>query len=46
VRAVDCEFELRSGQTKDYELGIYYFSAKHSALKRENKDYCFSELAL
>jgi hypothetical protein len=31
--AVDREFELRSGQTKDYEIGICCFSAKHAALK-------------
>jgi len=28
-----------SGQTKDYKIGIYYFSAKHAALKRESKDW-------
>jgi hypothetical protein len=28
---VDCEFEPRSGQTKDYEIGICCFSAKHEA---------------
>jgi hypothetical protein len=26
---VDCGFEPRSGQTKDYEIGICCFSAKH-----------------
>jgi hypothetical protein len=29
--AVDCGFELRSGQTKDYKIGICWFSAKHAA---------------
>jgi hypothetical protein len=29
--AVDREFEPRSGQTKDYEIGICCFSAKHTA---------------
>jgi len=29
--AVDRRFELRSGQTKDYEIGICCFSAKHTA---------------
>ena len=36
--AVDHEFELWSGQTKDYKIGIYCFSAKHSALRRKSKD--------
>ena len=35
--AVDREFELRSGQTKDYEIGICCFSAKHAALKCKSK---------
>ena len=30
--AVDDGFEPRSGQTKDYEIGISCFSAKHTAL--------------
>ena len=37
--AVDRGFELRSGQTKDYTIGIYCFSAKHAALKRKSKDW-------
>jgi hypothetical protein len=37
--AVDCGFELRSGQTKDYEIGICCFSAKHTALRRKSKDW-------
>jgi hypothetical protein len=28
---VDRGFEHRSGQTKDYKIGIYCFSAKHAA---------------
>jgi hypothetical protein len=32
------EFEHRSGQTKDYKLGIGYFSASHGVLKSKNKD--------
>jgi hypothetical protein len=28
-----------SGQTKDYEIGIFCFSAKHAALRRKNKDW-------
>jgi hypothetical protein len=27
--AVDCGFEPRSGQTKDYKIGMCYFSSKH-----------------
>jgi hypothetical protein len=37
--AVDHEFEHRSGQTKDYEIGICCFSAKHAALRRKSKDW-------
>ena len=35
--AVDHGFESRSGQTKDYKIGICCFSAKHAALKRRAK---------
>ena len=31
--AVDCGFELRPGQTKDYEIAICCFSAKHAGLR-------------
>jgi hypothetical protein len=34
---VDRGFEPRSGQTKDYKLGICCFSAKHAALRRKRK---------
>ena len=38
--AVDRRFEPRSGQTKDYKIGIYCrFSAKHAALRRKSKDW-------
>ena len=37
--AVDRRFDLRSGQTKDYKIGICCFSAKHAALKRKNDDW-------
>ena len=37
--AVDRGFEPRSGQTKDYEIGICCFSAKYAALKRKSKDW-------
>jgi hypothetical protein len=31
-------FKSRSGQTKDYEIGICCFSAKHAAVRRKSKD--------
>jgi hypothetical protein len=37
--AIDHEFEPRSGQTKDYKIGMCSFSAKHTALKRKSKDW-------
>ena len=37
--AIDCGFEPRSGQTKDCEIGICCFSAKHTALRRKSKDW-------
>ena len=33
-------FKPRSGQTKDYKIGVCLFSSKHTALKRNSKD-CF-----
>ena len=39
--AVDRGFESRSGQAKDYKISICCFSAKHTALRRKNKD-CLS----
>ena len=36
---VDRGFEPRSGQAKDYEIGICCFSAKHAALRRKSKDW-------
>ena len=35
---VDCVFEPRSGQTKDYKFCICCFSARHAALRSTNKD--------
>jgi hypothetical protein len=32
-------FEPRSGQTKDNQIGICFFSAKHAALRRKSKDW-------
>jgi hypothetical protein len=37
--AVDRGLEPRSGQTKDYKIGICCFSAKQAALRRNNKDW-------
>ena len=37
--AVDRGFEPRSGQTKDYQIGICCFSAKHASLRRKSKDW-------
>ena len=37
--AVDRRFDPRSGQTKDYKIGIRCFSAKHAALRRKSKDW-------
>ena len=36
--AVDCGFESWSGQTKDYEIGICFFSSKQAAIMRKSKD--------
>ena len=37
--AVDRGFENRSGQIKDYKVGVCCFSVKHTALRRKNKDW-------
>ena len=31
--------EPRSGQTKDYKIDMYCFSAKHAELRRKSKDW-------
>ena len=36
--AVDRGFEHLTVQTKDYQIGICCFSAKHTALRRKSKD--------
>ena len=36
---VDHVFEPESDQTKDYEIGICCFSAKHTAIRRKSKDW-------
>jgi hypothetical protein len=35
---VDRGFEARSGQPKDYHIGMCCLSAKHTALRRNSKD--------
>ena len=37
--AVDCRFELQSGQTKDFKIGICCFSSKHATLRSKIKDW-------
>ena len=37
--AVDRGFESRSGQTKDFKIGICCFSTKHAGLRRKSKDW-------
>ena len=37
--AVDRGFEPQSGQTKDCKIGICYFSAKNTILRRKSKDW-------
>jgi hypothetical protein len=34
---VECGFEHRSGQTKDYKIGMCCFSAKHVTIKGKSK---------
>jgi hypothetical protein len=36
---VDRGFAGPDHQTKDYEIGICFFSANHAALMRKNKDW-------
>ena len=36
---VDRWFEPRSGQIKDYKIGVCCFSAKQAALRRKRKDW-------
>ena len=37
--AVDRGFEPRLSQTKDYRIGICWFSAKHASLRKNNNDW-------
>ena len=36
---VDRGFKSWLGQTKDYKIGICWFSAKHAALRKKGKDW-------
>ena len=36
---VDCGFEPRSAQTKDYKIGICCFFAKNAILRKKSKEY-------
>ena len=36
LNAVDCGFEPRSGQTENFEIGIWCFSSKYAALRSNN----------
>ena len=40
---VDRGFESRSGQTKDYAIGICCFSAKHTGIKEKEQRLVGSE---
>ena len=50
---LDHGFESRSGQTKDYDIGIYCFSAKQAIIRIMfpsgetylSAGFCFSELS-
>jgi hypothetical protein len=37
ITSCDSGFDSRSGQTKEYEIGICCFSAKHATLIRKSK---------
>ena len=37
--AVNCGFESRSGQTKDYKMFIYCISVKNAVFRSKSKDY-------
>ena len=41
--AIDCGFELWSGHSKDYKIGICCFSANASGIKEEEQRLVVSE---
>jgi hypothetical protein len=38
-RAVDRWIKHRSGQSKDYKIGMFFFSSKHKSLRRTTKEW-------
>jgi hypothetical protein len=38
LSAADREFEPRSGQTKNYQIGMGCFSGEHAAIRGKSKD--------
>ena len=38
-RAIECEFEPRSDQSKDYKISVCCLSVKHTALRKKSKDW-------
>jgi len=36
---VDCGFEPPSSRTKDYKISMFCFSAKHTSLRRNIRDW-------
>ena len=38
-KAIDCDIDPLSCQTKDYKIGIYCFSAKRTTLRSQTKDW-------
>ena len=44
--AADRGFEPRSGQTKNYKIGICCFSAKHPPIRRKSKNWLARESVL
>ena len=39
LSAVAREVEPRSGQPKDYKIGIFFFSTKHGTVRSKSKDW-------
>ena len=45
LSAVDRRFKARSGQTKQYKIGVHY-STKHAALRNKSKDLLTGAICL
>ena len=43
---IDCGYELRSCQTKEYKIGICCFSAKNAALRRKSNVSEWSDISI